>query len=345
MAIQWVSCFEMGGSGNTTWDRIFWSDPTNAGNAAFNQTVLNETPEKTGGVAATISATPSSPNFSLGRYVSRNVSDAVKLIYCGGCHVDTKFGALPTDFAAIFSGSDRISFGVNGNFAALYVNGTIGSTSSIDVITCRPWLFFELYQNKTDNKIYLKINGVDACNVDLPLGWAATSVGMNPGRRVGGNPAVRFSHVMTYDGVDPLGPVMSREYFKTGNITNNFASVGSPNLFVNTAPFTNTAYRNSETTGHVDLFSYTNILPADTPLTSIVAVVHQAVAASGGVSGGSLNLRTRLGASNYDTSVSASLISTTPVLVQKVWETNPQTLAAWTRAQVQAIQTGYVVAA
>lgn len=353
MAIQWVNSFEdlysnSGFGSNFVLDRLIgWSNVGTGDTTNFIQNSDNTANKNTqfpmpGNKGLSAFLTTTGNNFANFTTIQRPVVDNNKLVLCGGFR--TQFPAYLKSTAIMsFGGANKLSFGLNGKFAALYVNDTLAATSAVDIVSGSPWSFITLFQDKVANKLYLRINGQVAADVDLPAGHTTNAAILDLGRDVGGYQS-NFSEVMVYDSVDPMGPLLVGEYFKTTNVVNQFT--GSTNI-VNNRPFSDASFVNSETSGAEDRFSYTNILPTGMELGSIKAVIQKAVAASGGVTGGSLNLRMRIGASttNYDTSVSSSLVSTTPVLVQKVWETNPATSAAWTRSEVQSVQTGYVVAA
>lgn len=274
--------------------------------------------------------------------IRKSVVDNNKLVCAGAISINNQHYVKQTSILAIGGGANKLSFGLNGKFAALYINDVLAATSSVNVTDGYPWFFTEVFMNRSANRVYLLINGAQVADAELPSGFTASEVIVDFGRK--SSSGAFFSEVFVYDSVDPIGPVMTNEFFKTGNVSLQFTGNGGATE-VNTTPFSNTTYRSSNTSGHSDMFSYTNLLPNNLiGVSSVVGVIHKAVAASGGATAGTLNLRAKVGSTNYDTSVSSSLVSTTPVLVQKIWETNPATSAAWTRSDVQAIQTGYVVA-
>lgn len=358
MTIQWVSSFEMlltstaqtpGSFSNINVDRMFWnniSDTPNVSGFRSSQYsgINSETPNpgnEAGGVVIYTRQSSGQGDRNIFSVIGRSVQDTTKLVAAGGFRI----GSLPqikTTAILSLAGANKVSFGVNGKLAALYVDDILASTSVIDVLTGMPWFFVELFQNKTTGKVFLKINGQAACDADLPIGHVTDQVILDLGRQPAQENGVSVSEVIVYSDEDPMGPLHSHSYFKTGQaITSQF--VGNDNI-VNNRPFTDAQFKNSETLGAEDRFNYTNIMPVGVEATEIKAVIHEVVAASGGVTGGSLNLRTRIGSNDYDTSVSDKLTSTTPVLVQSVMEVSPATGVAWTRSEVQGIQTGYVVA-
>ena len=348
MSIQWVSSFEdlRGGSGGTDIANMLeWSsigDFTNIEIAAgSNDSNLNKNgtqPTLNGSAAALLADDgPSSGSYGQSQAYARSMADNAKVVVAGGVQVPVMPLAKQNCILAM-DGDNKLALGLNGKFAAIYINDVLAATSSFDATTGAPWFFAELFQDRSLGKVFLKINGQAAADADLPVGHALVDTAI---MELGIQAAVRVSEVIVYDSIDPMGPLMVHEFFKTSNTTQEFT--GSD--VVNSRPFSSGVYRSSEIAGAVDLYSYNNILPADVQVSEIKAVIHKAVAASGGVSGGTLNLRLQLGGVDYDTSVSSKLVSTSPVLVQKVWDTNPATSAAWTRSEVQAIKTGYVVAA
>lgn len=245
------------------------------------------------------------------------------------------------------NGSNYIAFGLNGKFACLTIDGTIAATSSVDVVSDAPYSYIEVFIDKVANKAYLKVNGASTVDATLPGSYTVNQVRINEGRG-GSNKWFFLDSLLLSTAVDPIGPVKVAEYFKTANITTQFSTTGSPTDLVNTRPYTAAAYRNSTTDGHLDLFSYNQLIPETgsdgVPFTSIVAVQHEIVAASAGIGNGTLNGRVRLSATDYDVSYTSLLSTTTPTLCKRIMETNPHTAAAWTRADVQGIQTGYIIA-
>lgn len=348
MSIQHISTFEdfrsNGGNGTADITRMIgWVDiGTNTSNLSVYGTNMPSTTDSTptNNDLSSYASVATSGTYTTFKTIQRVVVDNNKLIVAGGCKINRPSYLKQTAILSI-GGSNKLSFGLNGNFAAIYINDTLAATSTVNVVKGKPWFFVELFQNKSTGRVYLRINGTSVADVELPSGHTSNAVIVDFGRPDTSKP-VMFSEVMIYDTIDPMGSVMVHEFFKTGTAVKQFS--GSDSI-PNNRPWAPTSFLTSETLGAEDRWTYNNILPnASVPVTSIVAVVQKAVAASGGVSGGSLNLRLRVGSTNYDTSVSSELTSTTPVLVQKVWETNPETSTAWTRSDVQAIQTGYVVA-
>lgn len=350
MAIQHITTFEefRGNGGSGYADTAFmpgWSDTGTSTSSLYiiggSETTNANSPSPTNnGLNSGATTGYSSVSFAEYKTIQKALVDNTKVVVAAGCRICRSVMLKQTAILSI-GGANKLSFGLNGKFAALYVNDVLAATSGMNVVDGNPWFFVELFQNKTTNRVHLRINGVNAADVELPAGHTSNAVIVDFGRNVSGYP-VTFAEIMVYDTVDPLGPLFTHEFFKTGTVVKQFT--GSDSI-PNNRPYRLDVYKSSETLGAEDRWSYNNILTnTKAESTSIVAVIQKAIAASGGVSGGSLNLRLRLGSTNFDTSVSSALVSTTPVLVQKVWETNPATSVPWTRSDVQAMQTGYVVA-
>lgn len=276
-----------------------------------------------------------------GKYISKSISDNAYVCVGGGVqinwyeHVDQMF--------YIRGSSNWIAFGLNGRLACIWIDGSIAATSTVDVASHRPWNYIELIADKATGKARLNINGVEVANADWTP-FTIDTISVKPSKAINylrSGCSVAYITEVVYSTGSAVGPVKVKDFFKT---TDQVTGFSGSTWDVNTRPWSAASYRSSDTAGAEDRFGYgTNILPASDPSTSIVAVQQNVVASSSGVGNGQLNVRIRIGTTNYDTSISSTLTSTTPVLNQIVYENSPATGVAWTRSEVQGIQTGYIV--
>lgn len=276
-----------------------------------------------------------------GAYISKSIPDDSYVCVGGGVNIN--WYEFVDQVFYIRGSSNWIAFGLNGRLACIWIDGSIAATSTVDVSTGRPWQYVELIADKATNKARLNINGVEVANAAWTP-FTIDTISVKPTKAIattrGGASPCYISEVVYSTGAS-VGPVKVVDYFKTTDAVAGFSGATSA---VNTKPWNAGTYRSSDTQGTIDRFTYgTNILKAGDPTTSIVAVQHNIVASSSGVGGGMLNMRIRIGTTDYDTSISSYLTSTTPVLIQKLYETSVATGVAWTRSEVQGIQTGYIV--
>lgn len=267
----------------------------------------------------------------------RAITDDLYLTLGASIQLTNRYYQSPTWLS--FNGLNRISAGLSGRVAALYVDDVLVQTSTIDVVTGKPWFYAELVLDKTALTAELYINGVLACTqTGLNALITTTAIQLDLGQAVYN---IQFGEVvLNVGGSTPTGPLQTVLYRKSGNNTLGWS--GSD--VVNTFPFASGTYRNSATSGANDLYTYTNTFPSAFNYTSIAAVGLSIVASSDGATAATMSARLRLSSTNYDTSLSAQLPNTSPVLTQTFYATNPNTVTAWTAANIAAAITGYVVA-
>lgn len=235
--------------------------------------------------------------------------------------------------------------------ASLYINGTQVSTgTAVDIATGNPWVYIELVINKTAGTVQVRVSGVPECAGTMPVGFVASSVECT----VGGSGAYNngndngIDDMVFYVDSDPAGIIKVDGFYKTGDVMTGFAD-GTDNGSATTTGINSSSfseYRASATVGSEDRFSYNNILPTGVQANSIIAVIPSVLASSGTYTNGNLELRFTSGATTTTTDVTTKVKPFMPQYIAgPVLHTDPNTSAAWTRANVQAIQTGYRVKA
>lgn len=233
---------------------------------------------------------------------------------------------------------------------ALYINNIlIQSGTAIDILTGKPWVYVELHVNKTAGTVLVRVSGVPECSGTMPVGFIG-----NHAEFTVRTLDTQFSHNIIFDDIvyytdsDPIGIVKVDGFFKDGDVMAGFND-STDNGATDTTGLSETSsqnYRASSTAGQEDRFSYAKILPTGVQATSIVAVIPSILASSGSYSNGNLEMRFTSGSNVTTTDVTSKVKPFTPQLIQgPVFHTDPNTSAAWTRENVQAIQTGYRVKA
>lgn len=363
MTIQWATGFE-DLPGNTLpetrmigWDieLINWSGQNDAGfNASGAFFVRNTATPNLRGTCASISLMRNATGSQSVRLV-RAVVDNDQLVLGFAFRMSTTAAANSFRFG-LYGGIDQIHFGpvLDGGSvwrAGLYINGSLVSTgTAVDIWTGQPWVYIELFVDKTASNAIVKCSGASECVSALPLGWAATGVEHWDSRATitSAASAIHFvDDIVVYSGETPKGILKVDGYFKDGDVLTGFSD-GSDGGGATTAVNTTSAaaYRACATVGGEDRFSYTNILPTGIDVNDILAVIPSVVAASGSFQNGKLDLTFTSGASTTTTDVTSKVVPFTPQYIQgTVHELNPATGLPWTRAEAQAVRTGYKVKA
>lgn len=328
-------------------DKIFWAKTT--GNLGYygssNSGTYSDTfcipfsgiDGTTLGVMAVLSCGTS--GYSTQSRMSKTIVDDPYIVISGGTKICRR--EYVSEVMTVSSGATNISWGLNGKIIAIYISGVVAATSTIDVCTGSPWFYPELIIDKGTGKAKLKVNGTQVCLADLPGGFVADTVSVSCGRGavIGDISPALIAEVIVCTGAE-LGPVKSTAYVPVSHPVYTFTGIYySP-------PWTTGSYRTSETLAAEDRYSYetTSVLPSTVTFTSIKAMSVTTVAAASSGLGGQMNVRIRVGATNYDESITSLLTSTTPIIYNSIKELSPATGVAWTQAELRAIQTGYVIA-
>lgn len=236
----------------------------------------------------------------------------------------------------------------------LYVNKTlVQSGTAVDIQTGNPWVYVELHVNKTTNTVIVKVSGIQECSATLPTGFTNSQVEFTLRNITGSagsisNINLLFDDMVYYTDSDPVGIIKVDGYFKDGDVMTGFndgTDLGSSTTTgINDSRFQ--GYRASSTVGQEDRFSYSNILPTGIQVNSIVAVIPSILASSGSYVNGNIEMRFVSGSNVTTTDVTEKVKPFTPQLITgPVLHNDPNTGTAWTRSNVQAIQSGYRVKA
>lgn len=234
-------------------------------------------------------------------------------------------------------------------YAGLYVNNVLQSTgTAVDISTGSPWVYIELFINKTAGTATIKVSGVNECSATLPAGFNPTDceVTISDTGTWNGHSSNGMDDIVHYIDSDPVGIIKVDGFYKDGTTMSSFSD-GTDNGSTNTNGINNTGYygyRASSTPGNEDRFSYSTILPDGIDVNSILAVIPSVIASTGSYSQGNLEMRFVSGSTIDTTDVSTKLQPYTPKYIQgPVYHTDPNTGADWVRSNVRGIQTGYRV--
>jgi hypothetical protein len=247
----------------------------------------------------------------------------------------------------LFSATENVYIRQNGgNFLQLYINNTLVQTGTIDVQTGSPWHSVEMYFDVAAGTVSVFINGVAELGGSIPVGFSPTQVRIFSDKTSGstGGNQIQWDDIIFYVNRPRIGPMKAYGYFQTGSATSTFNNGdGSSSNVTAVNSLTTDSYRASNVRGNQDLLTFTNILPAGTEFTSIIALNHKIAAAESGFFGSALERVLVAGG----TTVAEPMTSLQPfaaLTFERIHENNPSTSAPWTQAEIQAIQTGYRVA-
>lgn len=236
-------------------------------------------------------------------------------------------------------------------FVGLYINDVLVSTGTgVEIGTGSPWVYVELFVNKTTGLVTVEVSGVPECSAPMPSGFIGSQCEItlkdwSSGTFNGGS-SVGFDDMVYYIDSDPIGIIKVDGFYKTGDVLSGFSD-GTDGGSTNTNGIVNsgfTNYRASSTSNQEDRFSYNNILPTGVQADSIIGVIPSVLASSGSYTNANLELRFTSGSNTSTTDVTSKAKPFTPQLITgPVLHTDPNTGLAWTRENVQNIQTGYRV--
>lgn len=232
----------------------------------------------------------------------------------------------------------------------LYINDNLVSTgTSVEIASGAPWVYIELFINKTSSSVVVNVSGVPECSGVMPVGFTADDCEITLKDMTSNYNSAQYIHfddIVFYTGSDPLGVIKVDGFYKTGDTLTGFND-GTDGGSSSTSNINNSSfygYRASSTAGQEDRFSYDSILPVGVQATSILAVIPSVVASSGSYNNGNLELVFVSGGTTNTVDVSSKVKPFTPNLVTgPVLQSDPDTGLPWTRSAVQSIQTGYRV--
>lgn len=233
---------------------------------------------------------------------------------------------------------------------ALYINNIlIQSGTAVDIQTGTPWVYIELHVNKATSSVSVRVSGVPECSGTMPVGFTGNHVEITARTLTTSMVhSILFDDMVYYTDSDPVGIIKVDGFFKDGDVSAGFNDTSDGGVAITTGLNETSPrnYRASSTVGQEDRFSYSSILPTGVQATSIIAVVPSILASSGSYVNGNLEMRFVSGSNVTTTDVTAKVKPFTPQLITgPVFHSDPNTGAAWVRANVQAIQTGYRVKA
>lgn len=289
--------------------------------------------------------------------IYRSVVDANKmcLSWAQMCGVVDGGAAMNKLRIGISGGGNFIHAGVKSvggvMVAALYINDVEVQVGTQNLSTGKPWFYCELFVDKVAGTVTLRINGVNECGGTMPAGFIAQQAEIR--QKNSGSSYSQYADniwiddILFYDGSDPLGFMKVDGYFKTGDVLTNFndsTDFGSAATTVVNSTAFSSGYRACSTAGSRDLFNYNNILPGGIVADTIYAVIHEIDVSSGSYVKAPINAVFKSGSTTQVVDITSLAQPFTPRYSKAfVFHTDPDTGSAWTRAAVQAIQTGYEV--
>lgn len=235
-------------------------------------------------------------------------------------------------------------------FAGLYINGTLSVTGVTNISTSTPWVYIEISLNKTTGLATLRVSEITEGTAALPGGWAAADAELChlniPNASQTSSLQLLIDDLVVYDTYSPRGICKVYGYTKTGDALATFTDGSDLGQATTTSINTcsNTVWRACATSGGEDRFSYSNILPTGIQAANIYAVRQVIMCSAGSWVTPSLQAILRdSGGTSRTTTVTGIKPFTMTRFESTIYETDPATSAAWTRAGAQAIQTGYKV--
>ena len=348
--VQWATGFEDGGG-----DRfIGWESGYNGTDASnFSSNRMRWSTSTSVRHLRGASAYTDVPGFASpvsGQFLRRPATDHNKMVlafamrYRSSSENNSRVGFTGLSGETIDVGIRNV--GSNVWRISLYINDALVSTgSAIDFYESGgfPWVYVELVVDKLSSTVTVKAGGVSECSGTMPGGFTAEFCAV---RAVGSTTSPYLDDIVHYIDSDPVGIIKVDGYYKDGDVMSGFYDGtdggSSGTTGVNSTDATN--YRACSTPGAEDRFSYSAILPSGVTADSIVAVIPSLLVSSGSYENGNIEASLVSGATEAYVDIEASAKPFYPQYVQAgVFHTDPDTGLEWTRAGVQAIQTGYKV--
>lgn len=279
--------------------------------------------------------------------IYRGVTDSSKMVLAFALlpeittsyNTKTRFGIRGT------TTPDEVSIEINDvagvSVINLYKNGSLADSGSTNM-DVGAYMWIEIFIDKNLNTATVKLNDlVTECSTALPTGFVAGEAFIDIRNRFSNGETI--DDIVFYDSSDPLGIIKVDGYYATGSVDATFTegNDGASDDPMETAG--QGGYRSSSTSGDRDTFDYTNLLPPQVDVLGIYAVQQYILASGGNYMTDSLKTVFKSGASLNETLHTNLLPYTNVPVFGPMYHNNPDTNTTWTRAEVQAIQTGYEV--
>jgi len=233
---------------------------------------------------------------------------------------------------------------ING-YPKVYSSSTLLATAATPLVTNTTYLI-EIYYTIADSggKFSVKINGISAIDFtgDTKPGTDTTFDNVYFGSQ-GSNYGYAYYDNIILDSANWIGKTYIQGLAPTGagTTTQLTPSAGSNYACVDEIPASDTDYVYSNTVDQLDTYAAGNLTGT---IGTIKAVqVQSRVVKEGTATPQNVKLAVRSGATDY---VSADkVVPTTAATVASIWETDPATSAAWSEANVNAVEIGVKTAA
>lgn len=284
----------------------------------------------------------------------RKVNDSDKMVLAMAVKMNAGSSSpihskLRVGFRSVGNNTMRFGFVLDSGVwrVGLYKDNVLVSTgTAIDCWTGTPWVYIELFLNKTTNKATITASGVPECSADITPGFIASQVEFAAPDAIANQSlgSMSFDDIVCYGDSDPVGSIKVDGFYKNGDVIAGFndGMDGGSAVTTGVNSTSRVNYRSSSTPGQEDRFNYTGILPTGVQASSIIAIQQSVIASSSNYNPGKLELMFTSGSSVIAVDVSNKLLPITPqYIVGPMLYNNPETGAPWTREQAQAIQTGY----
>lgn len=298
-----------------------------------------------------------SKGYNNGGMLYKTIPASASIVVGFAAHYNTNMSGWPGVFVVIMgdSGTTNHIHLATGDVAGtvevsrgFYTSRTVLYTASVPVNT---WNYYELRVKIADAGGYadLKINGASAGTFsgDTKNGGTSTSIDRiglyGSGNNTGINIYWDDLYVVDETGSAPYNSYLGDVRVQTlspngaGNSTQFTPSSGANYTTVDELPYSTTDYVQSGTSGHMDLYAY-----SDASNSNIIYGVQNNVIAKK-TDAGSVAVRPilRSGGTNYGGS--STFLGTNDIVVSDTRALDPNTSAAWTQTNVNALEAGFEV--
>lgn len=315
----------------------------------------------TGSVGPTYARTGAAAiELNLGQFCMRrfqaSAANAAVIVQGAAVRVHNEHGGVPTIFSLLDEGTVQVYLRWNGStdssLSAVRGNGTVLGSSAGAVVP-----FDEVYRyiewkvtlHNSAGAIQVWVNGVSVINLS-GIDTTNTANAYATHHRIGqiaGNQRCRFDDYYVLNGDSgsntPLGDcrVVPLAVTGAGNSTQFTPSAGSNFQNVDdTNPNDDTDYNASSTAGHKDLFAL-----ADSAVTAGTVHGLQVITRARKDDAGARTMRNLIRTNGTDFESGDFAMADSYQSFGEVWDVNPDTAAAWTISDINALEAGYKVQA
>lgn len=306
-------------------------------------------------VNGTSAVTPYSQGLSLysasaaGGYVWRRI-EASTYVYMGFA---LKFSSADCEIIQVYGDNaslKHVAVATNSDGTVSILVGSTVVATSTSILNWSVWNYIEFSASISDTTgtASLRVHGVEIVSYagDTKNGGTNDTIDAVRIQRSVGKPAFYIDdfYVCNDTGAAPYNTFLgdTRVYTMTpsaaGNSTQFTPLSGDNYTNVDELPYSAADYVSSPTSGAVDTYTLTD-LPATA--TTVYGVQHNVIARKGDAGEVSLKPVIRSGGANY--SPTATPLVASDVAISELYEQDPATAAAWTVANVNALESGMEV--